>query len=158
VPAEQFTTAYIALGSNLGSRAAHIHSAVDRLRATKGVRVTKVSSLLENPAIGGPPDSPPFLNAAAEVQTTLNASELLERLLAIERELGRERHEKWGPRTIDLDLLLYGKEQLDEVQVQVPHPLLHERLFVLQPLAEIAPEVVHPVLQQTIRALRDAKR
>ena len=158
MPADRTTTAYVALGANLGDRRGNILAALGRLRAIGGVRVTKVSSLLENPAIGGPADSPAFLNAAAEIETTLPARRLLDELLDIERQLGRERREKWGPRVIDLDLLLYGDEVVDERELHVPHPLMHERLFVLQPLAEIAPQVVHPILQQTIRALRDAKR
>jgi len=158
VPADPITTAYVALGANLGDRRANILSALARLRAIDGVRVTKVSSLLENPAIGGPADSPPFLNAAAEIETTLPARQLLHALLDVERQLGRERREKWGPRVIDLDLLLYGDRVVDESELHVPHPLMHERLFVLQPLAEIAPELVHPILQQTIQALRDARR
>ncbi|MEA2736440.1 MAG: hypothetical protein QOE14_2891 [Humisphaera sp.] len=146
-------TAYIALGANLGDRRGNIDAALDRLRATPGVRVTKVSSLLENPAIGGPADSPPFLNAAAEIETTLAPRALLDALLDIERQLGRERREKWGPRTIDLDLLLYGEQILDEPHLKIPHPLLHERRFVLDPLKELAPRAFHPVLKKRIADL-----
>lgn len=146
-------TAYIALGANLGDRQANIESAIERLRATEGIRVMKMSSLLESPAVGGPPGSPPFLNAAASLETTLSARELLDRLLDIEQELGRQRREKWGPRLIDLDLLLYGEQIVAEPNLHVPHPLMHERLFVLSPLAEIAPDVVHPTLNQSIKQL-----
>ena len=145
--------AYIALGANLGDRRANIERAVELLRATAGVRVTKVSSLLENAAVGGPPDSPPFLNAAAELETTLSPRELLARLLEIERQLGRERREKWGPRSIDLDLLLYGERVVDEPDLRIPHPLMHERRFVLEPLKEIAPHARHPVLHKRIDEL-----
>jgi 2-amino-4-hydroxy-6-hydroxymethyldihydropteridine diphosphokinase len=147
------TTAYIALGANLGDRQQNLRAALDLLNATPGVRVTGVSSFLENPAVGGPPDSPPFLNAAAELETTLEPRALLDRLLEIERTLGRERRQKWGPRPIDLDLLLYGDRILDEPDLKVPHPLMHERRFVLQPLAEIAPASVHPILRLPIDVL-----
>jgi 2-amino-4-hydroxy-6-hydroxymethyldihydropteridine diphosphokinase len=146
-------TAYIALGSNLGDRRANLDAALDRLRATPNVEVVCVSSPFENPAVGGPDDSPPFLNAAAELRTTLAAHALLHRLLEIERELGRVRREKWEPRVIDLDLLLYGDKVLSSQELIVPHPLMHERRFVLQPLAEIAANAIHPTLQMTIAGL-----
>lgn len=143
------TIAYIALGANLGDRAANIASAIERLRAIPGIHVRKVSALLENPAVGGPPDSPPFLNGVAELETTLPPRELLEKLLEIERDLGRQRHRKWDPRTIDLDLLLYGDQIIDEPDLTVPHPRMHERQFVLAPLAKIAPDGMHPVRRRT---------
>ena len=146
-------TAYIALGGNLGDRRANLERAIELLRATPGVRVTKVSSFIETPAVGGPPGSPPFLNAAAELETTLSPRQLLDRLLSIEQTIGRRRREKWGPRVIDLDLLLYGDETIAEPNLQVPHPLMHERRFVLEPLAEIAPQARHPILQRSIETL-----
>jgi 2-amino-4-hydroxy-6-hydroxymethyldihydropteridine diphosphokinase len=148
-------TAYIALGANLGDRRANIQTALDRLRDTPGIMVTSVSSLLENPAVGGPSDSPPFLNAAAQLQTTLSPRALLDRLLAIEIELGRTRREKWGPRVIDLDLLLYEDQIIAERDLHVPHPNMHQRRFVLKPLAEIAPDGRHPILKQSIKRLLD---
>jgi 2-amino-4-hydroxy-6-hydroxymethyldihydropteridine diphosphokinase len=146
-------TAYIALGANLGDRRANIDRALALLRASPGVTVMKISSLLENPAVGGPADSPPFLNAVAEIETTLPPRDLLARLLEIERQLGRERREKWDPRLIDLDLILYGDEILDDPDLKIPHPLMHTRRFVLDPLKEIAPGAVHPVLKQRIADL-----
>lgn len=146
-------TAYIALGANLGDRARTIELALDRLRAHPGIEVRRVSALLENPAVGGPPDAPPFLNGVAEVSTTLGPRELLNALLEIERQLGRERHRKWDPRTIDLDLLTYGDQIIDEPDLTVPHPRMHERRFVLEPLAEIAPAGVHPRLRRTFGEL-----
>src|SRR5438477_10157055 len=98
-------TAYIALGANLGDRRANIQSALEKLRQTPGITVTKSSTLIETPPSGGPPDSPPFLNAAAELETTLSPQDLLHRFLDIEQSLGRTRHEKWAPRLIDLALL-----------------------------------------------------
>ena len=147
------TTAYIALGANLGDRRTNIETAIERLRQTPGVTVTKVSSLLENPAVGGPAESPAFLNGVVEIQTDLPPRALLDRLLAIEQSLGRQRREKWGPRVIDLDLLLYGQQIIAEPHLQIPHPHMHERRFVLEPLAEIASEAMHPVLKRTVDEL-----
>jgi 2-amino-4-hydroxy-6-hydroxymethyldihydropteridine diphosphokinase len=146
-------TAYIALGSNLGDRRANIEAALDWLRDTPRVSVIKVSSLLDNPAVGGPADSPPFLNAVAQIETTWPPRELLDSQLDCEIHLGRQRREKWGPRTIDLDLLLYGEQVIDEPDLRVPHALMHQRRFVLEPLAEIAPDAVHPLLKKTAREL-----
>ena len=151
--ASELIIAYVALGSNLADRPAHIAAALDRLRQTPGVRVTAVSTLLENPAVGGPAGSPPFLNAAAELLTDLPPHELLRELLAIEGQLGRVRAERWGPRTIDLDLLLYGDWVIESPDLTVPHPLMHARRFVLQPLAEIAPGAVHPIRSATVAKL-----
>ena len=146
-------TAYIALGANVGDRRSNIQKAIEALRATNGVEITRVSTLLENPAVGGPADSPPFLNAVAELRTTLQAQSLLDRLLQIERSLGRERREKWGPRVIDLDVVLYGDQVIHTDRLTVPHPLMHERRFVLQPLAEIAPDARHPASKLTAREM-----
>ena len=153
MPAPAPVTAYVALGSNLGDRESNIRSAVLQLDKAEGVRVTRVSTLFENPAVGGPFGAPDFLNAAAAVETSLDARDLLRRLLDVERALGRKRREKWAPREIDLDLLLYGGSVIDEPGLSVPHPLMHERLFVLKPLAEVARDVVHPVLRITVGEL-----
>ena len=130
--------AYIGLGSNLGDREATIEAAIAALPG-----VVAVSRLRETAPVGVL-DQPPFLNGAAALATTLTPSELLGKLLAIERELGRERRERWGPRTIDLDLLLYGDAVVDEPGLTVPHPRLHERRFALEPLHELDPELVVP--------------
>ena len=132
------TLAYVGVGSNLGDREATISAAVEALPG-----VVAVSRLRETDPVGVT-DQPAFLNGAVVLDTDLSARELLERLLAVERALGRERGERWGPRTIDLDLLLFGEETIDEPGLTVPHPRLHERRFALEPLAELDPELLVP--------------
>jgi 2-amino-4-hydroxy-6-hydroxymethyldihydropteridine diphosphokinase len=149
----QARTAYIAVGANLGDREANIAAALDALGHTADTRVVRRSTLMENPAIGGPADSPAFLNGVVEVETTLVPHALLARLLEIERSLGRERRQKWEPRPIDLDLIFYGDQVVDTPDLQLPHPLMQERRFVLEPLAEIAPDLVHPVSDLTVRQM-----
>jgi 2-amino-4-hydroxy-6-hydroxymethyldihydropteridine diphosphokinase len=146
-------TAYLALGANLGDREKNIRQALSALSREDSIVVTRVSSLLENPAVGGEPGAPAFLNAAVEIQTTLGSHALLHRILNIEQQLGRVRRTKWEPRPIDIDLLLYGDEIISSQELVIPHPLMHERQFVLKPLAEIAPQAVHPVLQMTVAGL-----
>jgi 2-amino-4-hydroxy-6-hydroxymethyldihydropteridine diphosphokinase len=150
VGVKEWVTAYVALGSNLGDRRGTILEAVRRLGACEGVEVGAVSELVETEAVGGPAGSPAFLNGAAEVRTTLSAAELLEKLLDVERGLGRVRKERWGPRGIDLDILLYGDRVIRAEHLTVPHPRMHERRFVLVPLAQIAGGVVHPELGVTV--------
>jgi len=147
------TTAYIALGSNLGDREENLRTAIDHISKLDSVEVTRVSSFLENAAIGSGDDAPPFLNAALEASTTVAAHPLLHQLLDIEKKMGRVRRTRWEPRVIDLDLVLYGNHIISSQELIVPHPLMHERRFVLAPLAEIAPEAVHPMLQMTMRGL-----
>lgn len=138
------TRAYIGLGSNLGDREATIRRALALLAAAEGVELVAVSSLRETEPVGFAPQ-PRFLNGAAAVETDLSPRELLERLLAIERALGRVRSgPRFGPRRIDLDLLVYGDAQVEEPGLSVPHPRLHERRFVLEPLRELAPDLVVP--------------
>lgn len=137
------TRAYVGLGANLGNREETLQRAVSLLTAAEGVEVLAVSEFSETDPVGVV-DQPRFLNGAVAVETTLSARGLLDALLAIEQSLGRERVERWGPRTIDLDLLLYGDEIVDEPGLRVPHPRLHERRFALEPLAELDPELVIP--------------
>lgn len=147
------TIVYIALGSNLGDRDDFLRRALTALRQTEGVEVTRVSPWYETRPVGGPAGQGPYLNAVAEVQSECGPHDLLAVLLNIEQQLGRERHEKDGPRTIDLDLLLYGDLVYEDTQLLVPHPRLHERLFVLHPLAQLAPGLLHPVLKRSIADL-----
>ncbi len=145
------TMAYIGLGSNLGDRQKQLETALAAMQEA-GLRVEKVSAFIET-APYGVTDQPAFLNGACAVQTSLAPRELLDLLLAIEAQMGRVRNRHWGPRVIDLDLLLYGDLLLAEPGLVVPHPDMHNRLFVLQPLAEIAPDLVHPRLHATIKEL-----
>jgi 2-amino-4-hydroxy-6-hydroxymethyldihydropteridine diphosphokinase len=149
----QAVVAYIAVGANLGDRRANIERALQKIAATPDTELLAVSRLMENPAVGSTPDAPPFLNGAIAIRTRLAAHPLLHRLLEIEHDIGRERRIKWEPRPIDLDLLLYGNHVLSSQELVVPHPLMHERRFVLEPLAEIAPDAVHPMLNMTIAGL-----
>lgn len=146
-------TAYIALGSNLGDRHLLLDRAVEALRLVPGVQVVQVSNYCQTIPVGGPPGQGLYLNAAAQLGTSLSPNDLLQQLLHVEKSLGRIRSERFGPRTIDLDLLFYGDLVLHEPDLTLPHPRLHERSFVLTPLAEIAPELVHPVFQRTIHDL-----
>src|ERR1043165_9076214 len=150
-------TAYLALGSNLGDRSALLDAALSLLRLQPGISVQTVSSYHETEPVGGPAGQGKYLNAACQIQTSLEPRNLLRVLQAIETQLGRVRTEQWGPRTLDLDLLLYGAEVLHiqeaGLELIVPHPRMHERGFVLGPLVEIAPLAVHPVLQSTAKDL-----
>jgi 2-amino-4-hydroxy-6-hydroxymethyldihydropteridine diphosphokinase len=141
------TTAFVGIGSNLGEPESQIGSAVELLAAEDGIELVAVSTLRETEPVGYL-DQPSFLNGAARVETELPARELLKRLLAIESRLGRVRGEgpRFGPRTIDLDLLVYGDQTIDEPGLTVPHPRLAERRFVLEPLAELAPDLEIPGL------------
>jgi 2-amino-4-hydroxy-6-hydroxymethyldihydropteridine diphosphokinase len=132
------TRAYVGVGANLGDREATIRAAIDALPD-----VVAASSLRETDPVGVV-EQPRFLNGAVLLETELAPRALLDRLLDIERRLGRERRERWGPRTIDLDLLLYGDGMVEEPGLTVPHPRLHERRFALEPLAELDPELVVP--------------
>jgi 2-amino-4-hydroxy-6-hydroxymethyldihydropteridine diphosphokinase len=140
--------AYIGLGANLGDPPRQLEEALARLAAAEEVEVLKVSRFYLNPPLG-PPDQQWYVNAVAQVKTRLEPEELLRVLQQIEQDLGRVRGERWGPRVIDLDLLLYNGVVMSGPELTLPHPEMHRRAFVLAPLAEIAPEAWHPALNKT---------
>lgn len=145
-------TAFIALGSNVGNRQATINAAIAMLSKDSAVQILKVSDLIETAAVGmGQANA--FLNGAAEISTTRDPGSLLKTLLDVEKTLGRVRSDRWQPRTIDLDLLLYGQQVLSTPGLALPHPLMHKRTFVLGPLLQIAPDAIHPLLKRTVRQL-----
>ena len=146
-----FHTAYVALGSNLGDKEANLRKALELLEE-RGVEVVKTSSFICTEPYGVT-DQPQFLNGVCEVRTSLVPLALLHTLLEIEQEMGRVRLRHWGERNIDLDLLLYEDVVLDTPELKLPHPDMQNRDFVLLPLAEIAPELVHPILQKSIEEL-----
>jgi len=153
--------AYIGLGSNLGDRLASLRAAVERIDRLDRTRVDfagGIAPVYETGPVGGPQGQPPYLNSVVRVRTGLPARELLDHLLAIERELGRVRVDKWESRIIDLDLLLYGDSVIDEPGLNVPHPRLTERRFVLDPLATIAGDALHPGLRTPISTLAQRAR
>jgi 2-amino-4-hydroxy-6-hydroxymethyldihydropteridine diphosphokinase len=145
--------AYLSLGSNVGDRSEQLRDAQARLSAAG--RLVAVSSLYETEPVEFS-EQPWFLNCVLELETEKTPQELMATILGIEQEMGRRRVRKKGPRTIDIDILLLGDAVIDSPELAVPHPAMHLRRFVLEPLAEIAPEVQHPVLRKTIRELLDA--
>jgi 2-amino-4-hydroxy-6-hydroxymethyldihydropteridine diphosphokinase len=150
--------AYIAIGSNVtserGDPRSHVEAAFDELGRLDGTRLFARSSILRTSPVG-PQDQDDYLNAVAGVDTVLSPRELLDGLLAIERMHGRDRDQerRWGPRTLDLDLILYGSERIEEQGLSVPHPRMHERLFVLEPLEEVAPDLLVPGIGKTVGEL-----
>lgn len=145
---------FLLLGTNLGNRQLFLLEAV-RLIIEQVGPVLKSSSVYETQS-WGKTDEPDYLNQIVVLQNTLPAAEILTRVLDIEQQMGRKREVKWGARTIDIDVLFYGNEVINEPGLIIPHPQLHNRRFTLEPLAEIAPELVHPVLQLDILALKSA--
>ena len=147
-----FDVVYLGLGSNIGDRESYLNRAIDALDAHEQIEVMEVSSFIETQAIGKMPQ-PLFLNGVVSVSTFLAPIELLDVTESIEKQLGRESKGTYDPRTIDIDLLFYGQQLICEERLIVPHPMLHEREFVLTPLNEIAPDFVHPILGETVSNL-----
>lgn len=133
------TVAVLGLGGNIGDTRGLMAKAIDRLAKNHAIELKSVSALYHTPP-WGKTDQPPFLNAAVRIETTLSPSALLKTVLRVEQELGRERAERWGPRTIDIDILLYGTVAVDEPGLRIPHPRLKERAFALAPLVDVMPD------------------
>lgn len=146
-------TVYLSLGSNLGNRSANLENAISRLSQLG--KVVAVSSFYETEPVEVT-TQPWFQNCAVKLDTEKMPKQLLKGVLDLEREMGRRRTQNKGPRNIDIDILLFGKSIVETKGLTIPHPALHERRFVLEPLAEIAPEVRHPVLKKTVYEMRDA--
>ena len=144
--------AYIGFGSNIGDRLAHIQNAIHILSETEGITLQKISSLYKTDPVGYE-EQAQFLNGVAAIQTSLSPLSLLHTLKDIETAVGRQHRIRWGPREIDLDILIYGDLCVQTEKLVVPHPEMHLRGFVLVPLAEIAPDLVHPVFQVSIQTL-----
>lgn len=144
---------FIGLGSNQGDRFEHLSRAMQSLGREPGVRIVAMAAIIETQPVGGPPQGP-YLNTVAAFDTTLSPTALLHLLRRIEAHHGRQPSPvRWAPRPLDLDLLLYDARIIDAPALTVPHPRLHERRFVLEPLVQLAPELVHPVLRQSMSAL-----
>ena len=144
---------YLLLGSNLGDRLAYLKQAIAHIESEVSP-IVKASSIYETQS-WGKTDSPDYLNQVIVIETELQAPVLLQKLLNIEWAIGRTREEKWGARIIDIDILFYGYEVINQPDLQVPHPHLHTRRFTLEPLAELAPMLIHPLLQKNILQLKN---
>jgi len=154
-PAQEGVIAFIGIGSNLGDAAARCREAMERLGRIKGSTLLRCSSLYRTEPVGYK-DQDWFVNAVAELRTGLSARDLLNLLKAVERDMGRKEDEvRWGPRVIDLDILLMGQNVIAEEDLVVPHPELHKRRFAMQPLAELAPYAIHPAFGISVKGLMD---
>ncbi len=147
---------FIALGSNIEPRDKYVQRALNQMNEHPQIEVEKVSSIYETLPDGGPENQGMYLNAVCGIMTSLFPGELLQVLQDIEDSLGRKRTVFRGPRTIDLDILLYGQEVISTDTLDIPHPLMHERKFVMKPLAEIAPEAVHPMLMMSAQTILES--
>jgi len=146
---------FLGLGSNLGDRQAYLSTAIESLAAHDDIALISQSTVIETLPVGNVHQGK-FLNAAVEIETTLSAEQLLQVCLDIEQQLDRVRSDRWGPRTIDIDILFFGSVMFDKDGLRIPHPALHTRSFVLIPLVEIAPNHVHPTYHKTVQAMLDA--
>ena len=147
---------FISLGSNIQPRKKYIERALNLLSDNSEIEVDQISSIHETEPVGGPEAQEMYLNAVTKIQTSLKPIDLLDAIQDIEAQLGRKRTVAWGARTIDLDILLYGDEIISSDRLVVPHALMHTRRFVMQPLAQIAPEVMHPILQMSAATISES--
>jgi 2-amino-4-hydroxy-6-hydroxymethyldihydropteridine diphosphokinase len=148
---------YVGLGSNLGNRKKYLVSAIARIDSCREICVVNKSSFYETKPVGGP-SQPDYVNCVIELDTETEPQSLLEEFKGIELELGRKPGTRWGPRVIDIDILLYGNKVINDSNLKVPHESMHKRIFVLEPLCEISPDFKHPVLRKTIfELLKDLK-
>ena len=148
---KKYINVYLSLGSNMGNRREHIEAGTKLIVKTIG-KIARKSHLYETQA-WGKTDQEPFINQVIMINTSLEPRDLLEAITRIDREMGRERKEKWGPRILDIDILFYGKRVIRDKGLEIPHPELHKRAFVLVPMMEIDPELEHPVLHQAMDML-----
>lgn len=144
---------YLGLGSNIGNRVAHLDEAIARINAHNNITVTRQSNIIETEPYGNV-DQDKFMNMCVEIDTDLSPVALLETVLEIEQQMGRERIIDWGPRNIDIDILIYEDLEINLDDLQIPHAEMHKRMFVLEPLAEIAANVVHPTFDVSIKTLK----
>lgn len=147
---------FLALGSNLGDRHAALEAARKAIAALPQTRLLAMSPVYETAPVGGPAGQASFLNAAVEVETQLSPEELLISLQTVESEAGRESvqtRQRWGPRVLDIDILLYDRRIVTQPGLKIPHPRMHDRWFVLRPLSDLAPDLEHPILHRTVRSL-----
>lgn len=144
---------YLGLGSNIGNRVAHLDEAIARMNAHNNITVTRQSNIIETEPYGNV-DQDKFMNMCVEIDTDLSPVALLETVLEIEQQMGRERIIDWGPRNIDIDILIYEDLEINLDDLQIPHAEMHKRMFVLEPLAEIAANVVHPTFGVSIKTLK----
>ncbi len=151
------TKVYVGLGSNLGNKKENLVNAINRIDAHEEIQVKDKSDFHETAPVGGPPQ-PDYVNCAIELETEIGPQTLLKEFKKIERELGRKPGMRWGPRTIDLDILLYGDRIISDHNLKIPHEHMHKRVFVLEPLCEISPDIKHPVLRVNISELLKKSR
>jgi 2-amino-4-hydroxy-6-hydroxymethyldihydropteridine diphosphokinase len=150
------STAYLCAGSNIGDRVGYLQQANMLLKDTEGITVTDISSIYETEPVGFK-DQEWFANAVLKIETTLTPQELLRECMRIEKQLGRNRNEeeRWGPRTLDLDILFYDNEIIMEESLQIPHPRMHQRAYALVPMLELDPDFIHPIIKKSVMKIHD---